>query len=341
MKPRTIAAIADQLNQLATNYQIGQLQEIRKELKRFERRPGSKIFSSQTTYETYAFHHGGRSELQYNVGFDYSDGDWLRHGVAFSLEPSQTLPDIEVLRPNVARFNEYIAQFGPRFPKMRMWYFEYDYDGKEYYRSEDYLPCPIQSSLIEPKTFIFAGWLNRLKDIEPTRILADFDRLLPLYRYVESKERLPLIEVTDDKEFSFSPGCATKKTSARARRSPDPVDVSLRHNVLQEKLYQQLCEKHGKANVGTEHPSGNGMRVDAVVKSGDEFLYYEIKTYHNARACIRDAIGQLLEYSHWPGGQNAKKLTVVGEPKLCSDGEQYMDLLRDQFGLPLEYLQLT
>jgi len=290
---------------------------------------GQKIFGSQTIKETYAFHHGGRSELQYNIGFDGSDGDFLRHGVAFSLEPSQTLPDIEVLRPNISRFNEYIVQFGQRFPNMRMWHYEFDYEEKDHFRSEDYLPCPIQSSLIQPITFIFAGWLNPIEEIDCEQILADFDRLLPLYRYVESIEKLPLIEVNDDKEFSFSPGCTVKKTSAKARRSPDPVDVSLRHNVLQENLYEMLCKKFGKDNVETEHPSGNGMRIDAVVKSGDEYFFYEIKTYSNARACIRDAIGQLLEYSHWPG-----------EPELCSDGKQYIELLRERFGLPLEYLQL-
>ena len=82
------------------------------------------------------------------------------------------------------------------------------------------------------------------------------------------------------------------------------------------------------------------MRVDAVVKSDGEYLFYEIKTYSNARSCIRDAIGQLLEYSFWPGGQNAKKLVVVGEPALGSEGKAFIKLLTDQFNLPLEYLRL-
>lgn len=337
---KTIPEIAEHLNELAANYDIGRLQEIRKELKGFSRRPGSKIFSAQTIEEHYAFHHGGRSELQYNIGFDGSGGKQLRHGVAFSLEPSQTLPDIEVLRPNIARFNEYIAQFAQRFPILRMWHYEYDYDAREYIRSEDYLPCPIQSSLIEPKNFIFAGWINPIKKVDCDQILGDFDRLLPLYRYVESKKNLPLIEVHDDEQFNFTPGCTIKKTSAKARRSSDPVNVSLRHNVLQEKLYQQLVKEYGKKNVGTEHRSGNGMRIDAVVRAKGEHYFYEIKTYSNARACLRDAIGQLLEYSEWPGGQNAKRLIVVGEPRLCRDGKKFLKELTERYGLPVEYLQL-
>ena len=119
-----------------------------------------------------------------------------------------------------------------------------------------------------------------------------------------------------------------------------PVDVSLRHNVLQEKLYDQLCREYGEGNVGTEHPSGNGMRVDAVVRHKNEYFFYEIKTYTNARACLRDAIGQLLEYSHWPGGQDAKRLVVVGEPELCPDGKKYVTQLSGQYDLPIEYQRI-
>ena len=159
-----------------------------------------------------------------------------------------------------------------------MWHYEYDADTRDYLRSDDYFPGPIPSSLIEAKNFIFAGWINPIKKVDCNQILADFDRLLPLYRYVESRKNLPLIEVNNDGEFKFTPGCTIKKNSAKARRSADPIDVSLRHNILQEKLHQQLCKKYGKGNVGTEHPSGNGMRVDAIVKSGDEYFFYEIKT---------------------------------------------------------------
>lgn len=335
-----IPKICERLNKLATNYDIGQLQDIRKELKQFSRRPGSKIFGSQTIFETYAFHHGGRSELQYNIGFDASGGEELRHGVAFSLDPSQTLPDIDFLRPNIAKFNEYIAQFAQRFADMRMWHYEYDSDERDYIRSENYFPCQIPSSLIVERNFIFAGWITAIKQIDCDQILADFDRLLPLYRYVESKRNLPLIEVNEDESFSFKPGCTTKKVSAKARRSADPIDVSLKHNVLQEKLYKLLCKQHGKKNVGTEHPSGNGMRVDAVVRLKDLFYFYEIKTYSNARACLRDAIGQLLEYSQWPGGQNAQRLIVVGEPKLCPEGKAYLRTLNKQYSLAIEYLAL-
>ena len=97
-----IPRIANRLNDLAPSHPIGKLQDVRTQLKKLNRRPGDKIFSAQTTFADWAFHHGGRTELQFNIG--YADGDKnddLRHGVAFSFELSQTLKSIDVLVPKV------------------------------------------------------------------------------------------------------------------------------------------------------------------------------------------------------------------------------------------------
>jgi hypothetical protein len=87
--PLDITAIAQELNSKANAHAIGQLQTIRAKLKGFARRPGSNIFSSQTIQSDYAFHHGGRSELQFNIGAEEVSGkSELRHGIAFSFELS-------------------------------------------------------------------------------------------------------------------------------------------------------------------------------------------------------------------------------------------------------------
>jgi len=63
--------------------------------------------------------------------------------------------------------------------------------------------------------------------------------------------------------------------------------------------------------------------------------------YQSPRACIREAIGQLLEYAFWPGAQEAIHLTVAGESPLDPDGDDYLRQLRDRFGLPIDYQQIT
>lgn len=104
-----IDRIAAELNGRSALHAIGQLQSIRKTLKGFERLPSRTIFTGQTIHEGWAFHHGGRTELQFNIGRENPDGaEEMRHGVAFSFELSQTLPDINILVPKVRLFNEYL-----------------------------------------------------------------------------------------------------------------------------------------------------------------------------------------------------------------------------------------
>jgi hypothetical protein len=109
MSTLDIPGIAEKLNLLAENHAIGGLQYIRSNIKGLRRRAGTKIFSDQTTTANWAFHHGGRPELQFNIGHEVDDGIVkLRHGIAFSFEPSQSLPSIDVLFPKVKLFNEFI-----------------------------------------------------------------------------------------------------------------------------------------------------------------------------------------------------------------------------------------
>lgn len=139
---KTIEQIANAINAASDVYEIGGLQDLRKELRNFSRRPGSKIFSKQTITPHRAFHHGGRSELQFNMGFDRSEGEELRHGIAFSFETSQTLPDIAPLREKADLRNEYLRLNPEEFADLKMWY----WDGGD--RSEDMLPAPVASELI-------------------------------------------------------------------------------------------------------------------------------------------------------------------------------------------------
>src|SRR5260370_34015662 len=146
-----IHAIADKVNQLAPPHPIGNLQDIRTQLKKLNRRPGDKIFSAQTTFDDWAFHHGGRTELQFNIGYsDRSNNDDLRYGVAFSFELSQTLKSIDVLVPKVKYFNDFMELNYKEFRDMRMWHYN---DG----RSVDRPPGPIPAGLVTEGVFVFLG----------------------------------------------------------------------------------------------------------------------------------------------------------------------------------------
>ena len=101
----TMTELTEELNRRAERHPIGRLQEIRQKFKKLARPRTRQLFTSQTTAEDYAFHDGGRTELQFNIGLEAIDGgEYLRHGVAFSLEPSRTLPDIGPLVPTYLSF---------------------------------------------------------------------------------------------------------------------------------------------------------------------------------------------------------------------------------------------
>jgi hypothetical protein len=104
-------------------------------------------------------------------------------------------------------------------------------------------------------------------------------------------------------------------------------------------LITRLSTQFGKQNISSESSSGISNKIDVILKNGSEYWFYEVKTGGTARACIREALGQLLEYSYWPGAQRASKLIVAGEPRLDEDAASYIASIRDIFSLPITYEQ--
>jgi len=322
-----IESIVSEINQRAKTHPVGKLHEIRKNL------PGHRIsskyiFDSRTIKDLYAFHFGGRKELQFNIGVE---DDKLRYGVAFSLETSRSLPKINVLFPKIKRFNDFIQSYPEEYLDMRMWHY------KDGVRSSDYMPTSIPHELVTKGVFIFLGKRQSLTLLDYECILNIFDRLLPLYEYVENNGNLQL---PLEAPFEFQPGCTTKKPSAKVTQAQKEIDMNLRHNALQEALWSKLSKKYGDKNVGTENQSGTGS-IDLVVHQNSEYWFYEIKTAYSPRVCIREAIGQLLEYAFWPGMQTVTRLIVVGEGALDKGGEKYLCTLRNRFSLPIEYEQIA
>lgn len=329
----SLTAIIQQIERKAETREIGHLQAIRKELKSKTRLPYHRIFHADTIKEKdgYAFHYGGRTELQFNVGFE--PGNMFRHGVAFSLEPSQTLPDITLLLPKVERFNEFLTLYPQLFSDMAMWHWV-----KGERKQSDHYPAPITHNLMKNGFFIFLGKMQPSIDIDYGLIVEDFDRLLALYRFVEGKDTFPAIAAPRVGGFEFKPGCTVKLAKTKASLVEMQLNITLRQNEIQKALHDHLALIHGLQDVGTELESAGG-RVDVVVRRGGKYWFYEIKTAMSARGCIREALAQLLEYSYWPGAQVAERLIIVGEPALDRDSERYLATLRDQFSLPIEYQQ--
>lgn len=332
-----VGPVAHALNARASSYAIGGLQDLRTRLRGYSKRPSSNIFTSQTIHPHWAFHYGGRTELQFNIGLeDVTDGLELRHGVAFSFERSQSLPSIDVLIPKVRLFNEFLRAHPEAFEDMRMWHY------RAGVRSSDYPVSPIMAELVIPGPFVFLGKRQRIAEIDYDVILADFDRLLPLYEFVESGAQESLEAPQARERFSFRAGCSQNRPAATtASLAERELNISLRHNLLQAALTRRLIAQFGDDNVADEHPSGFDTQIDVVLRRGaDEFWYYEIKTASSPRACLREAIGQIMEYAYWPGAQEPTRLIICGEGPLDDEGTAYLHRLNERFRLPLAYEQI-
>ena len=333
MKTDFIKNITHEINVRAKAYDIGELQKIRKEILGLKRLASQDVFTSATTFEDWAFHYGGRKELQFNIGLEDIKGDkYIRFGVAFSLECSQSLPSIDILIPKIELFNDYVQSNFDNFADMRMWHYF-----KE--RSSDYVPSPIPPELVTEGAFIFLGVKQSIDDLNYDLAIEAMNRLMPLYLYTESNGEFERSNKNNNGwSFNFKPGCTAKASLTKANLKDRKLAISLRHNVIQEALYNKLSNIYGRHNVGTEILSGKGGSVDLVVRyKEDEFWFYEIKTEHTAKACIRQAIGQLLEYSFWPNNKEASRLVVVGEPVLDKEANQYIKYLKKRFELPIDY----
>lgn len=342
---KDIENIADEINKAAVNYKMRDFRKIRRRIQGRSR--ARKIFTRSTIHlakkpgdNDYAFHDGGRKELQFNIGFEDKEKEWFRYGIAFSLERTQSLKDPMILKPKIDKLNDYIIENKSELEDIRFWCWYSKKRQQQRERSATLPVTPISEDLIRVDNFLFWGKMSPTETIQPEEVLFLFDRLLHVYEFVEGNVPFKKQLAELNKGFQFKAGCSDKMDATVQRSQAATKAVTLRHNELQKILYSILSEKYGEDNVGTENDTGRGSRVDLVVRDVNKHRYYEIKTSPSIRDCLRDAIAQLIEYSYWPGGNEAGTLIVVSENPLTPDAGRYLLMLRERFHLPIFYQHL-
>jgi hypothetical protein len=79
--------------------------------------------------------------------------------------------------------------------------------------------------------------------------------------------------------------------------------------------------------------------VDIQLHRGQDVTYFEIKMALTAKSCIREALGQLLEYNMYPSQQRASQMVIVGEGVPTTRDSEYLQYLRKNFGIPVRYIR--
>lgn len=332
----TLDQIVREIDRRAQGRPFGTLQPRRKRIHQLRRMPAHVPFGGAAN-ERWAIHAGGRTELQFNLGLeDGLPGGDLRYGVAFSFETSQTLPQIDILLPKVARFNDYLREKPGEFTGFLMWHFD---NGRiEATRHGPYPPCPIPPDLFRRDVFVFLGRIGDANHPDYGAILDTFDTLLPLWESVESKNGEVPPSPREPPLGRRRPSTSTATVGTRAELT---LNIELRHNAIQRRLYEALVEEHGEDCVGIEYEARGGGRVDAIVRTASERILYEIKTASTARACVREALGQLLDYGCWPGRDQATRLVIVGAAATTEEVQRFLARLSGLVPLRIEYRQVS
>lgn len=150
---------------------------------------------------------------------------------------------------------------------------------------------------------------------------------------------VPVSQQTTDKtpeHIQFVSGLNIKNNNTERVNTKEAIAVINLHDELKEKLYQQLTQKYGTDNVGTEVSIGH-KKIDLVVKNQDSYDLYEIKTNQEVRICIREAMGQIIDYAFFECKDKVGKMTIVGPTQISLEASEYLKNIRNKHNLPIYY----
>jgi len=194
-----IKEIAYKINDLGfeNDYLFSKLQEIR--FKHLDKKPRTwSPFAEYSIKDNYAFHSGGRKEIQFNIGEDFiHDKTIFRYGIAFSLEKSPSLKEPEkVFKEIIERYNLFLQKNLSFFNGFSFWYYQ-QHEFGEYFDSVK----PIDDTLSQAGNFLFIGKyfeknIAEITENEIKIILETFDYLIPAYEEIQFGQNSIRISLT-------------------------------------------------------------------------------------------------------------------------------------------------
>lgn len=159
-------------------------------------------------------------------------------------------------------------------------------------------------------------WINKLNDL-----------IVPVPQQTTGKTL---------EHIQFVSGLNIKNNNTERVNKKEAIAVINLHDELKEKLYLQLTQKYGTDNVGTEVSIGH-KKIDLVVKNQDSYDLYEIKTNQEVRICIREAMGQIIDYAFFECKDKIGKMTIVGPTQISQEASEYLKNIRNKHNLPIYY----
>lgn len=166
--------------------------------------------------------------------------------------------------------------------------------------------------------------------------------MIDKYLLAHPESGIPLAdEEIDNKYVKTLPGYSDHVTDILIQKKIGDIKaikaeytMTLKHNHLSNEMVKFL-KCNGYTDVVTDKEFVDIQAIDLKGKK----IYFELKTADTVKLAIRQALGQLLEYNHYPNKSNADKLIIVTSLEITQKDMQYLKGMRSRYNIPVYYQQ--
>jgi hypothetical protein len=176
--------------------------------------------------------------------------------------------------------------------------------------------------------------LENVTHFRNTAFVGSDDPVMNLNRYLLYEMPQLKAEISDERKARTGSEELPDPKSYR-RASSGPVQVTPEHAEMQKRLMTELRTEFPKPTRIVREENF----VDVLVETETDVYLYEIKSDLSPLTVLRQAIGQLLEYSYRRryATQKSVHLVAVGRNSLTASATAYLYDLQQRYALPLEY----
>ena len=207
-------------------------------------------------------------------------------------------------------------------------------NGSVYEHDEDNLGHRIHVDFLDAGFYKQLG-LTFAETIHQLTPKKDKDNFYKVFGWYADKQddNIDVIELEDEVDETLENGYNEKSESSFERNGSASVKVNLVHSRIQNRFIKYLKAKYPK-NLN----SGERNRIDAKRETENEVYIYEIKPYESVYSCIREGIGQLLDYSYQLKTPKKKHIIIVGPNEPGEDDFEFINNLKSIISTPLGYI---
>ncbi|WP_124981239.1 hypothetical protein [Nonlabens xiamenensis] len=156
----------------------------------------------------------------------------------------------------------------------------------------------------------------------------------------ENHSELKDTDEQKDINDGFIPGEGRTSKGHKRETKASSKDVVNFHSEITDYLRDYLIQEWKldlNTNLSIEKTRLDGGLIDAMIFRNNKHTIFEVKTRTTAKGNMREALGQLFEYSFYKHNWNIEKMIIVGPAKPKKRDLEYLQILNEIIDSNLEY----